>query len=406
MLFLVVISSLIAVAATISLVSARRERQTAERTIRATRKALNATEPGLDVVDAAKALRAAADAAEARADTLEAALEGATVGVAILTGAGSVVHANPAARQLFDGEGERAVLRTSVSALAKRVGGTGNPEAIEVNVHDPDRRVLNLLALPLEGDRGGSAAVCLYVEDLSDQRRVDAMRSDFVTNASHELKTPLGALSLLAETLADAGDDEIRARLARRLRIEASRMANVVDDILKLAETEALGAEYSDVTVGELVAEAVAGLASDAKDKEIDLRDQGIEDAVVSVDRDQVVSAIRNLLNNAITYTAAKGEPGVVSYRTRTEDGMAIIEVEDSGIGIPARYTDRVFERFFRVDRARSRDSGGTGLGLSIVKNVARAHGGSVAVASKVGVGSTFALSLPTVPAGAEGGRE
>lgn len=406
MVFLVAISMLVALVAVVALLRARREQQRTAREMRSVGRALGIVGSDADTVEAARSVRSEAEGARNRADTLEAVLEGATDGIAILTPAGSVVHANFAARQLFEGAGERAVLRTSISALATRVGGTGNPETIEVDVHDPDRRVLRLIALPIPNSGEVDASVCLYLEDLSNQRRVDAMRSDFVTNASHELKTPLGALSLLAETLADADDDEIRARLAKRLRTEASRMASVVDDVLQLAETEALGAEYSSASIAGLVAEAVDGIEGYAKDKEIDLKDDGVVDATVSVDRDQLVSAISNLLNNAITYTAVKGEPGIVSYRTRLGDGIVFVEVEDSGIGIPGRYTDRVFERFFRVDRARSRESGGTGLGLSIVKNVALAHGGSVAVQSQVGVGSTFTLSLPVVGDPVGGGDE
>ena len=228
------------------------------------------------------------------------------------------------------------------------------------------------------------------------------MRTDFVANASHELKTPLGALALLAETLADTRDEELRLRLAQRLQSEASRMASVVNDVLQLAETESLGAEYVHVSVSDLLAEAVKSVESIAAENEITLIEDDVEDATVAADRKQLLSAVSNLLNNAITYTAVKDEPGIVRYRSYLDDSTICVEVEDTGIGIPSRYTDRVFERFFRVDRARSRESGGTGLGLSIVRNVARAHGGSARVRSEVGVGSTFTISLPVVPEVAE----
>ena len=223
------------------------------------------------------------------------------------------------------------------------------------------------------------------------------MRTDFVANASHELKTPLGALALLAETLAAATDEESRIRLAQRLQSEASRMANVIDDVLQLAETESLGAEYVHVAMAGVIEDAVKSVDTIAAEHGITIVGGDVVDAVVAGNREQLVSAVTNLLNNAITYTAVKGEPGLVRYRSYRSDAMVCVEVEDTGIGIPDRYQDRVFERFFRVDRARSRESGGTGLGLSIVRNVARAHGGNASVRSKVGVGSVFTISLPIV---------
>jgi len=199
----------------------------------------------------------------------------------------------------------------------------------------------------------------------------------------------------------DAEDDIARAQLSDRIRREANRMALVVDDVIRLAETEALGAEHLPLDLSDLVAEAVDLVSDLASQSDIDLVDRGTADASVSGDRSQLVSAIKNLLDNAITYTAIKGEPGSVGYGLEIDDTDACVTVTDSGIGIPTHYEDRVFERFFRVDRARSRESGGTGLGLSIVRNVAVAHGGSVSVVSKVGVGSTFTVRLPMIEGGA-----
>ena len=174
-------------------------------------------------------------------------------------------------------------------------------------------------------------------------------------------------------------------------------MALVVDDVIRLAETEALGADHRQLDLAEVVAEAVDLVRDLASQSHISLVNRGLAGALVFGDRAQLMSAVTNLLDNAIAYTAIKNEPGVVEYGLDRDDGHACISVADSGIGIPTRYEGRVFERFFRVDRARSRESGGTGLGLSIVRNVAVAHGGSVSVASKVGVGSTFIIRIPLV---------
>ena len=387
----------VAVAAVIGVVMLRRRNDAYRRTQRSLAVALGTDETDVDLLAAAR--EAVGVAAESRklANGYAAALQGASVGIAILNDAGAVEYANPAAHMVMDGDGERAVLRTRVTALGQRVCAKGVQETIEVDIHDPDRRVLSLTAVPLTASSDAFGAVVLYVEDLSAKRRIDAMRTDFVANASHELKTPLGALALLAETLADTEDEEMRMRLGRRLQSEANRMANVIDDVLHLAETESLGAEYTHVSIADVITTSVASISELAAEQEITILPDDVADATVAADEDQLVSAVTNLLQNAITYTAVKGEPGIVRYRSTIEDAMVTIEVEDTGIGIPTRYTDRVFERFFRVDRARSRESGGTGLGLSIVRNVAKAHGGSVSVKSKVGVGSTFSISLPVV---------
>lgn len=333
--------------------------------------------------------------AEASAASSYGALESAPIAIQSLDGDGLVSYSNAMARSLFAGDDENAILRARATALAQRVGETGRVTRIEVDVHEPERRILSLTALPLADSTGLSGAVGLYVEDLSARRRFDAMRTDFVANASHELKTPLGALSLLAETLAATSDETQRERLAQRLRSESARMANVIDDVAQLAETESLSAEFERIAIIVPLGEAVSSVEATARDRDIQLVAGDLVDAVVDGSRDQLASAFRNLLMNAIAYTAIKGEGGVVTYRTLLEGNTVCVQVEDSGIGIPARYTDRVFERFFRVDRARSRESGGTGLGLSIVKNVAIAHGGAVRVESRVGEGSVFTICVP-----------
>lgn len=172
-------------------------------------------------------------------------------------------------------------------------------------------------------------------------------------------------------------------------------MANVVDDILTLARTESLPTVFTRVDLSEAIGEVVDSVVDLAARNQVRLVDGGVADLTVAGDARQLTSALRNIFENAITYTGAKGEPGEVTYSCVPEGEFAVVEVQDSGIGIPAKYTDRVFERFFRVDQARSRTSGGTGLGLSIVRNVARAHGGTVDIDSQVGVGTTVRMRLP-----------
>jgi signal transduction histidine kinase len=353
---------------------------------------------GAELVSRVRTVANRAEESHAAAETYGAALSRVRIGVAVVRPDGEIEYTNGAAQKLIDGTGEWAVLGTRVSLLGRSVAKAGTSERIDVDLHDPVRRVIVLRAYPIRIDRDRSDevdAVAVYLEDRTAKRRLKAMRRDFVANASHELKTPLGALSLLAETLTYADDDEKRELLTGRLKAEADRMASLVDDILELARTESLVSKRTYVGTKELIVEAVDALSEMARQTEIELVRGPVDDIEIYADAKQVVSALRNLLDNAVTYTAAKGEPGMVTYSCRRDNGFACFVVTDTGIGIPSRYTDRVFERFFRIDQARSRSSGGTGLGLSIVRNVAKAHGGSVSVSSRVGEGTTMTFCLP-----------
>lgn len=353
---------------------------------------------GSELVSRVRAVSDHAATMSRDSDVYKAALAAASIGIAISDPDGSIVFANAKAQTLIEGTGEWAVLATRVSMLARTVAETGVGERIDVDMHEPHRKVIALRATPIHTDPldiGSVAAVVTYLDDRTDKRQLTAMRRDFVANASHELKTPLGALALIAETLGYADDEEKRALLAERLKAEADRMAHVVDDIITLARTESLVSDRVTISSTEILSEAIEAIQEVAAGVDIELIAGEVDELVVFADRKQVVSAVRNLLENAVTYTAAKGQPGSVEYSCRADGGNACITIADTGIGIPSRYTNRVFERFFRVDPARGRDSGGTGLGLSIVKNVAKAHGGSVAVESSVGVGTTMSFCLP-----------
>ncbi|MGI9600395.1 MAG: phosphate signaling complex protein PhoU [Acidimicrobiales bacterium] len=232
------------------------------------------------------------------------------------------------------------------------------------------------------------------IESEAEDRRIDAIRRDFVANVSHELKTPIGAIVLLAETIADADNDDDRARLVAHLRRETSRVELIIDDLLELTRLEELGRpEHTDVTVDDVVGQAtdtVRGLAEGL----------GIEIALVGIpshetvpgDAGQLVRALVNLIDNAVRYSESGNQ--VIIEAGRVGDHVEI-SVKDHGVGIPRADLERVFERFYRVDRARSRETGGTGLGLAIVRHVADNHGGRIFVDSKPAEGSTFTLQLP-----------
>ena len=233
----------------------------------------------------------------------------------------------------------------------------------------------------------------MLVDDVSELRRLEAVRRDFVANLSHELKTPLGALSLLAETLDGEEDPEVVARLTARVGAEATRFARIVDDLLDLSRIEAGGmGPLVPVPLSALIEEAVEGFLAQAAARDIVLKVAPLDrDLLVLANRRDAVSAIANLVDNAIKYS----EPGGTVWVGEERRGArACVLVRDEGIGISGRDQERIFERFYRVDRARSRSTGGTGLGLAIVRHVAAYHGGEVSVQSVEGEGSTFTLCL------------
>jgi two-component system sensor histidine kinase SenX3 len=238
----------------------------------------------------------------------------------------------------------------------------------------------------------------VLAEDRTEARRTEAIRRDFVVNVSHELKTPVGALALLAETVQDAADDpEAVRRFAGRIVTESERLSALVHEIIELSRLQAESAaqQVTVVPAGAVVEEAAARARTNAQAKGIRIAVGGDLDARLYGDHALLVTAVRNLLDNAVAYS---GEHSQVAVGVRQTGDLVEIAVVDEGIGIAPEDQDRVFERFFRVDPARSRATGGTGLGLSIVKHVAADHGGDVTVWSEPGHGATFTLRIPAAP--------
>ncbi len=230
--------------------------------------------------------------------------------------------------------------------------------------------------------------------DVSEIHRVENLRRDFVANVSHELKTPIGALEILAETLASESDPAVTRPLAERLVKEADRLGQIVDDLLDLSMIETQESPRREpVPLSVLLDDAIERVrrASDAARITIVLEDAA-PGAIVECDRRQMVSAIANLLDNAVKYSEPDSR---VCLGASVVVSDLVITVSDEGIGIPSRDLERIFERFYRVDHARSRDTGGTGLGLAIVRHIVQAHGGEVGVESVEGQGSTFRIALP-----------
>ncbi|MGH9153298.1 MAG: ATP-binding protein, partial [Acidimicrobiales bacterium] len=318
-------------------------------------------------------------------------LEAVPLGVVVAGPGGEVVLRNPAAEEVL---GTRASDAIVSRALAELLASAAAGEAVSrpLELYGPPRRTLSIAAVPLEG---GSAAV--VVEDVSERRRLEAVRRDFVANVSHELKTPVAAVGLLAETMAGEDDATTVRRLAERIQDEAFRVAKIIDDLLDLSRLEAEEAvRHEPVRVAEVVAAAAAQIEPAATLRSVRLEVFEVPRSwTVHGDRRQLVSALANLLENAVKYS---DDGSAVEVRAGTDGAAIEVSVRDTGIGIPSRDLGRIFERFYRVDRGRGRDTGGTGLGLSIVRHVASNHGGEVLVESVEGEGSTFTLRVPAAP--------
>ena len=335
------------------------------------------------------------DALVEQRERLLAVLDELRQGVLVLDADGIEVFRNPAAERYREARHADAVVAGALDALVSRALD-GEACERELQLFGPPRAVVHISAVPLgPGDHPLGAAA--FVADVSDVHRIESVRRDFVANVSHELKTPIGALEVLAETLVAEDDPAITRPLTERIAKEAERLARIVDDLLDLSLIETQEAPRRSPTPLEvLVDDAVDQLRPAAAAAGINLQvHPGVTGALVACDRRQVVSAIANLIDNAVKYS----EPGSpVTVSTALIGDAVEVAVRDAGIGIPSRDLERIFERFYRVDQARSRATGGTGLGLAIVRHVARAHGGDVTVESVEGQGSTFRFVLPYEP--------
>ena len=309
------------------------------------------------------------------------------IGVVIVSASGSVVYRNAAA-QSTRGTHVGLVLDDHLATILSQTRA-GEQVRRVVELHGPPRSWLEVAADPIPG--GWAIAT---IRDVSERMRTDAMRTDFVTNISHELKTPVGAVAVLAEALLDEHDPEIVHRLADHLVEESHRVVRTIDDLLKLSQIESTRPGDSAVDLISIVRTAIArGRSVDAgRGVQITVLDMP-DELWIHGDELQLQSALGNLVENAVKYS----HPGdVVQVRTRVDDMALEVMVADQGVGIPSRDLDRIFERFYRVDKARSRETGGSGLGLSIVRHVATNHGGEVLVSSHEGEGSTFVFRLPS----------
>ena len=334
-------------------------------------------------------------AAELDLRRLRGGLDELKTGIVVCDRAGEVVARNRAAAAFAAARHEDALVSRAVAELLERAraGETGT-RSVELTTHP--RRAYHVGAAPVveAGDGAGSGEVLgavAFVRDITEQQRIDAVRRDFVANLSHELKTPVGALSLLAEALgAESTDDE---SLVSRIREEAQRVARTIDDLMILSYVEGEPPTDERVDIGAVVAGAVERISEAAAQRRVEVRfPDPVPSAPIQGSAVQLESAVFNLLDNAVKFSQPGGT--VELAVSRDDDGVAV-SVCDRGIGIPRPEQDRIFERFYRVDKARSRLTGGTGLGLAIVRHAVMNHGGEVEVDSREGEGSTFTIRLP-----------
>ncbi len=345
------------------------------------------------------------DAANAIAsvERLRAAFDALPLGVVVVDAEGNEQLRNAEAARLADGRhadalAARALIDTLVEAA------TGETSRV-IELHGPPPRTLSLAGAPLTSASGPAGTVAV-VQDVTERSRIDAVRRDFVANVSHELRTPIGAIVALADTLAAEGaetDPDVFRRLAARIAHEADRAGHLIDDLLDLSRIEGGELQREETPIRHLIGRATDRVVSSAGVRSPDISVGDVPTGSLLVDVSQVEGALVNLIENALKYS----DPGAPVLISATDDGESVeLVVSDRGIGIPPGDRDRIFERFYRVDRARSRVTGGTGLGLAIVRNVARNHGGDVHVDSREGEGSTFVIHLPRASGGQTPGRD
>jgi two-component system sensor histidine kinase SenX3 len=349
-------------------------------------------------------------------------------GVVLCDESGLILFRNEAATSMMTGRGGDALVAQTVTELLAQAWKEETAHR-ELDLFGPPKRSFSVRAEVIDDGRR-SLGVIAIIEDISERKRLDEIRRDFIANVSHELKTPMGALVLLSETLAAEKDRDVANRLANRINTEAFRVTRIIEDLLDLSRIETNNDQPVDqVSVNAVMHDAADRVrsAADHAGITIEVIDLNPPITVVASHR-QLVSALHALIENAVAYSAKGSTVGISASLEQTvlaeseqenplkaesiEDawplsstpetlqgeGLAAsvrIEVKDSGIGIPAPDLERIFERFYRVDRGRSRDTGGTGLGLAIVRHVAANHGGNVEVISREGEGSAFTLVIP-----------
>jgi two-component system phosphate regulon sensor histidine kinase PhoR len=333
----------------------------------------------------------------------EATMHGMREGLLVVNKDMRVVASNPAAYKLFNPtvpkiESQRLTELTRnpaiYGAFLDALKGQERSD-VKVETHGPERQVFDLRVVPLMTNGNGAAGALGVFFDITRTERLEIVRQEFLSNVSHELRTPLTAILAFVETLQNGALEDVESsqRFLSIIGKNASRMHGLIDDILELTAIEGGNVQLrrSAVKLRDLVAEVISSLSDKAAEHHVILVNEVDSSVVVKVDARRLERMLTNLVDNGIKFG---GDDATVKIRYESDSRDKII-VEDNGEGIPSQHLERVFERFYRVDRARSRDMGGTGLGLALVKHLALLHGGEVTVTSELGKGTSFTIHLP-----------
>ncbi len=323
---------------------------------------------------------------------LEMTLNSLNLGVVVCDSNGEIVFTNNQAERMFSTSYGDALAAKEFQGLIQEAA-KGNYTNQNFDLFGPPKRSFLAKATPMIEDQK-VVGFTATLEDISLKKQLDDVRRDFVANVSHELKTPIGAMQLLAETMSIESDPDVLARLSSRVEKEAIRLGRIVEDLLDLSRIESSGStEKQNQLIDQVIQEAVSRVSTSASLKDVSIDIVLPKDIPeISMDARQMISAIYNLLDNAVKYSDQNDQ-----VQLEVEDSVEwlTLAVKDNGIGIPPRDLERIFERFYRVDQNRSRITGGTGLGLSIVRHVVENHEGRITVESEEGKGSTFTVWLP-----------
>ena len=323
-------------------------------------------------------------------------------GILILDKDDIIVQANLAARPLFSNSLHRVLGKTLLQAtqsielaeLAQEARTARSLCRSEIRLPGTGEVILRVAIAPVAGDDHDASRLVLVADDVTELRRLETIRRDFVANVSHELRTPLASIRAMTETLQDGAlqDPSVAYHFLATINNEAQRLTRISEDLLILSQAESRQPEKARFLLAGMIQEAVLRFQPQSEKAGIDLSASLPEDLAVFANHDQIEQVIVNLIDNALKYTSAGGQARVTAENLEKQ---VAVHVSDTGIGIMRQDLPRIFERFYRVDKARSRQSGGTGLGLSIVKHIVEAHGGQVTVRSEYGHGSTFTFTLP-----------
>ena len=358
--------------------------------------------------EVAELREAHAVALHAHTARLEAMLDSMIEGLVVLDARGRIALANRAAEALFGfsrmmvgGTLLEAIRHHEVAAIAARVATESSVLEREVRIEGPTPRVLQISAVALRDPTGAAAGAVLVFHDVTRVRELEGVRQDFVANVSHELRTPLSLIKSTAETLLDGAKDDpaVATRFLEIIDKHANRLTLLIDDLLLLARLDSGRVEmkFQALPLRDAAQDSLDDFGIMARARGVTLENAVPAELVARADPERLRQVLSNLIDNAIKYGRPEGHVAVGGREL--SEGRVELTVRDDGPGIPAEATARIFERFYRVDKARSREQGGTGLGLAIVKNVMQAHGGEVTVESSPGAGTTFFLTLPAVKA-------